>query len=79
MDALLQVVTERVLDYISPGAAPAQASTAHIHINMGGPSPAPDVPARGLGACQNAQPLACRPWDEEGALLLPVDVLPPNA
>lgn len=30
LDALLQIVTERVLDFISPGAVPVQASTADM-------------------------------------------------
>ena len=30
LDALLQIVMERVLDFISPGAVPTQARTAHM-------------------------------------------------
>jgi hypothetical protein len=31
LNALLQIVTERVLDFISPSTVPAEASTAHMH------------------------------------------------
>lgn len=31
LNALLQIVTERVLDFISPSMVPAEASTAHMH------------------------------------------------